>query len=67
MGLAIHVEQPDEPMPDEAAFAASSGGRSFIADSSEGWAQAAVAAGEEPGTARAAAMRTTAFYTGESA
>ena len=66
MGLAIHVADPDEPMPDEAAFATSTEGRAFIAGSSEGWAQAAVAAGEEPGAARAAATRTTAFYTGES-
>ena len=67
MGLAIHLAQPDEPMPDEAAFATSTEGRAFIAGSSEAWAQAAVAAGEEPGAAHEAAMRTTAFYTGESA
>ena len=66
MGLAIHIMYPDEPMPDETAFATSPEGRAFIAGSSEGWAQAAVAAGEEPGAARAAAMRTAAFYTGES-
>ena len=66
MGLAIHLAQPDEPMPDEAAFAASTEGRAFIAGSSEGWEQAAVAAGEELAAAHAAAMRTTAFYAGES-
>ena len=66
MELAIHLAQPDEPMPYEAAFAASTEGRAFIAGSSEGWEQAAVAAGEEPAAAHAAAMRTTAFYTGES-
>ena len=66
MGLAIHVEQPDEPMPDETAFATSTEGRAFIAGSSEAWAQAAVAAGEGPEVASAAATRTTAFYTGES-
>ena len=66
MGLAIHIAQPDEPMPDEAAFATSPEGKAFITGSSEGWAQAAVEAGEEPGAAHAAAMRTTAFYTGES-
>ena len=65
MGLAIHVTQPDEPIPDEAAFGASPDGRAFIAGSSEGWAQAAVAAGTEPDAADAAARRTTAFYTGE--
>ncbi len=67
MGLAIHVAQPDEPMPDEAAFAASSEGKGFILGSSESWAQAAMEAGEDPSTALAAARRTTAFYTGEPA
>ena len=67
MGLAIHLAQPDEPMPDEAAFAASPEGKAFISGSSEGWAQAAVASGENPEAALAAAKRTTAFYTGEPA
>ena len=66
MGLAIHLTQPTEPKPDEAAFATSPDGKAFIAGSSEGWAQAAEAAGTEPDAARAAAKRTTAFYTGES-
>ncbi len=67
MGLAIHLTKPTEPMPDEAALATSPDGKAFIAGSSEGWAQAAVAAGTDPDGARAAARRTTAFYTGESA
>ena len=66
MGLAIHVARPAEPMPDEAVFATSQEGRAFIVGSSEAWGQAAVAAGTEPDDARAAASRTTAFYTGES-
>ena len=66
MGLAIHLTQPAEPKPDEAAFATSPDGKAFIAGSSERWGQAAVAAGTEPDAARAAAKRTTAFYTGES-
>ena len=66
LGLAVHITRPTEPMPDEAAFAASPDGKAFIAGSSQGWAQAAVAAGTEPDAARAAARRTTAFYTGES-
>ena len=66
MGLATHFTQPNEPKPDEAAFATSPDGKSFIAGSSGGWAQAAVAAGTEPDAARGAARRTTAFYTGES-
>ena len=42
-------------------------GKAFISGSSERWAQAAVAAGTDPDAAGAAARRTTAFYTGESA
>ena len=67
LGLALHLDQPDEPKPDEAAFAASPKGEAFIAGSSEAWEQAAVAAGTHPDAARAAARRTTAFYTGEPA
>ena len=67
LGLAIHITQPTEPKPDEAAFATSPDGKAFIAHSSDAWAQAAVAAGTEPAAARAAASQTTAFYTGESA
>ena len=67
LGLAIHVAQPTEPMPDEVAFATSPDGKAFITGSSEGWETAAVAAGTDPGAARSRARRTTAFYTGESA
>ena len=67
VGLAIHLMQPTEPKLDEAAFAASPDGKAFIAGSSDGWGQAAVAVGADPDAARAAARRTTAFYTGESA
>ena len=66
MGLATHLTQPTEPKPDEAAFATSPDGKSFITGSSEKWGRAAVAAGTELDAARAAARRTTAFYTGES-
>lgn len=66
LGLALHLAQPDAPKPDEAAFAASQDGKAFITGSSEGWEQAAVAAGTAPEAAHAAATRTTAFYTGES-
>ncbi len=65
LGLAMHLAQPTAPKPDEAAFATSPEGKAFIAGSSEAWAAAAVAAGTDPGVARAAAARTTAFYTGE--
>ena len=66
LGLTLHISQPNEPMPDEVAFATSLDGKAIITGSSEAWGQAAVAAGESPEAARAAARRTTAFYTGES-
>ena len=65
LGLAIHLDLPDAPMPDPEEFATSPEGRAFISSSSEAWAQAAMAAGEDPESARAAGMRTTAFYTGQ--
>lgn len=64
-GLAIHLEQPKRPMPDVMEFVASDSGRAFFAGSSDGWAQAAIAAGTDSDVALAAARRTTAFYTGE--
>ena len=67
MGLAFHLTQPTAPMPDEDALATSPDGKAFIAGSSEGWEQAAVASRAEPAAAHAAARRTTVFYTGESA
>ncbi len=66
LGLALHLARPAAPKPDDAAFAASRDGRAFIAGSSEGWERAGVAAGADPVAARAAARRTTAFYTGQS-
>ena len=65
LGLAMHLDQPARPKLDEAAFAASREGRALIAGSSEGWARAAAQSGTDPDAARAAAKRTTAFYTGE--
>ena len=67
LGLALHLEQPDEPQLDEHAFAASPEGQALITGSSEAWGEAGVAAGTSPTAARAAARLTTAFYTGESA
>ncbi len=65
LGLALHLEQPDKPMPDDAYFTTTPEGRTFIAASSEEWGQASIAAGTDPEAAKAAANRTTAFYTGE--
>ncbi len=65
LGLAFHIADPAAPRPDEVAFATSRDGRAFIAGSSDGWAQASIAAGTDAGAASTAAQRTTAFYTGE--
>ncbi len=65
LGLSLHLSRPEEPMPDEAAFAASDKGRRFISGSSKGWEEASVASGTEPEAARLAAESTTAFYAGE--
>ena len=66
LGLALHIADPTAPMPDEVAFATSPDGKAIITGSSEAWGQAAIVAGTDPEAARTAAMRTTAFYTGES-
>ena len=66
LGLALHLDQPDEPKLDGEAFAASPEGKALIKGSAEAWGEAGIAAGEEPDAARAAAGRTAAFYTGES-
>ncbi len=65
LGLALHIANPDEPKPDEMEFAISPEGIAFITGSSNGWAQAAIAAGTDPEIAQTAADQTTAFYTGQ--
>ena len=67
LGLVLHLAQPAAPKLDEAAFAASPDGRAFITGSGEAWGRAAAEAGTAPAVASAAAERTIAFYTGESA
>lgn len=66
LGLTMHLEQPGAAMPDEEELATSTAGRAFISASSGGWAQAAIAAGEDPAATHAAEARVTEFYTGES-
>ncbi len=65
LGLALHIADPSAAKPEMEEFATSPEGRAFITGSSEGWAQAAIAAGTESEVAQAAAGRTAAFYTGE--
>ncbi len=67
LGLALHLADPTAPMPDDEEFATSSDGKAIMRGSSDAWGQASAASGTEPKAARAAAMRTTAFYTGEPA
>jgi uncharacterized protein YndB with AHSA1/START domain len=49
--------------PGAAAWLASEDGRRFIADSSQRWCEASIAAGTDPTDAQAAAARTTTAYT----
>jgi hypothetical protein len=47
------------------AWVGSPAGKDFVHRSSVDWCRASVAAGTEEAAAKAAAQRTTAFYTGE--
>ncbi|HEY1294631.1 MAG TPA: SRPBCC family protein [Chloroflexota bacterium] len=64
-GLDVHLStaQPLDPA-EVATWTASDEGKQFISLSSEQWYAASVAAGTDASEARAAAVRTTAFYTG---
>ena len=64
-GLAVHLLGAGSDRFDEDAFTASIEGKAIIAGVGEDWRRAAVAAGENPAQAEAAAKQTTAFYTGE--
>lgn len=65
MGLHLHLTT-GEPVPTEEfqAWSTSPEGTEFATRASGSWAEAAVAGGEDPDQAHAAADRTTAFYTG---
>ncbi len=65
IGLGLHFAEGDVRVdPDEVqAWLGSPVGREFVARSSRAWAEASAAAGTDPGQARAAGERTTAFYT----
>ncbi len=65
LGLAHYVSDPEAAPWDEDAFSTSSDGKKFITQSSDFWGQAAIAAGESPDQARAAAQDTAAFFTGD--
>jgi uncharacterized protein YndB with AHSA1/START domain len=64
-GLGRHIEvrgaRPPEADP---AWMASDEAKAFMRGSAEAWAEAHIASGEDPHTARGMAERTAAFYTG---
>ena len=65
-GLAGHLGSAAAVDPSEAeAWVASDEGKAFLRASSEGWRRAAIASGDDPAAATAAAARTFAFYGGE--
>ena len=64
MGLGLHIDSGAQVDPATAVtFPASPAGAEFIRLAAAGWAEAAIADGDEPGPAREAAARTTVFYT----
>ena len=65
LGMELHLTRPNEPKIDEQTFHTTPEGKALLTGSSEAWGQAAIASGTDPEAARAAARRTTAFYTGD--
>ncbi|MCY3614430.1 MAG: SRPBCC domain-containing protein [Bacteroidetes bacterium] len=65
LGLALHIDHPEEPRQDAATFHTTPHGKALLTGSSEAWGEASVRGGTDAQAARAAARRTTAFYTGD--
>ncbi|MDE2827134.1 MAG: SRPBCC family protein [Bacteroidota bacterium] len=65
LGLALHIDQPEEPKMDAATFHTTPHGKALLTGSSKAWGEASVRGGTDAAAARAAARRTTGFYTGE--
>lgn len=66
LGLGLHIAGDGASRPkDPNAWLASPEGRAFVAGSSDGWARASIAAGDDPDAATAAAARIAAMYTGD--
>jgi uncharacterized protein YndB with AHSA1/START domain len=63
LGLAEHLSSGTMKPPESTAWMASPDGVQFVTESSDAWFAASVAAGTDKAAARAAADRTTAFYT----
>ncbi|HEU4409162.1 MAG TPA: SRPBCC family protein [Polyangiaceae bacterium] len=67
LGLSLYLDAgggADDVTAAGQAWAGGDEGKEFIRRCSEGWCQASIAGGTDPQAARAAADRTTAFYTG---
>lgn len=64
LGLDAYISDKAFDRSDGEALMVSDEGKAFMVDASEDWGRAAVAAGENPAQAEAAAKRTTAFFTG---
>lgn len=64
LGLGLHVDsgEPVDPMYAD-DWAATEHGVAFVRLAADGWADAAVADGDDPTAARAAALETVTFYT----
>jgi uncharacterized protein YndB with AHSA1/START domain len=62
LGLGLHLADPSATL--DPAWATSANAREFMVESSRRWERAAVAAGDDPEQARAAAERTASFYSG---
>ncbi len=65
LGLALHLADPEAAKADETTFHLQPEGKAFIIGSGTAWGEAHAASGEDETAARAAAARTTAFYTGQ--
>ncbi len=67
LGLGKHLSTGTAVDPKEgAAWPTSEEGKDFVRQSSDEWGRASIAAGTDEASARSAASRTTAFYTGGS-
>jgi uncharacterized protein YndB with AHSA1/START domain len=67
VGLGKHLESGGAPVNHDAAHAwmGSGEGKAFMRGSAKAWADAHIAAGEDPEVARRMAEQTSAFYAGE--
>lgn len=64
LGLALHLQSGAGRVPEHSDdWATTPAGIEFVRESAVGWAGAAIADGDDPAEARAAAERTVTFYT----